>query len=204
MKVMLMPFFTLVLSFAPFGIAAATPLITSVSISAPAESVAVRARRAQESEHLSAHASPARAALMSIGATGIPIATGAAIVANTSHNVLGSAIMIGGVLFGPAAGYYDSGLYRRGTRGMALRTAAGVLSLTVALAAAPRHGGELEDYAASFVIVLSGAAIATTLAVVDCGLVAHDVGAAQRLSFSVMPRIAPSTGAPGVALTVRF
>jgi hypothetical protein len=202
MKRMLMAFFTLVLSFAPLGIAAATPLITSASISTPAESVAARARMAPE--RLSPSVSPARAALMSIGAMGIPIVTGAAIVANTSHNVLGSAIVAGGVLFGPAAGYYDAGLYRRGTRGIALRAAAGTVSLAIALAAAPRHGGDIEDYAASFIVVLGGAALVTTLAVADCALVAHEVSVAQRISVSVAPGVAPSTGAPGVALTVRF
>jgi len=189
----------------PVAIArATTPLIASLPITTPAETLAARNALVRKPVRLSEHASPARAALLSAGATLVPVAVGLGIIANTSHNAAGGIVAGSGVLLGPAAGYFDSGLTGRGTRGLALRFAAATLGITAGLAtAASVHGGDIADYSGAFIVVMAGAGTAMILAVADCSLVASDVARAQRASVSLAPTVLPSGGA-GLGFTVRF
>lgn len=183
---------------------ASPPIVAAVSISTPAESLEARNRLRRSPDHASPDASPLRATLLSLGATAVPIATGAILTGNTSHNLEGGILIGAGVLLGPAVGYFDAGLRGRGTTGLLLRFGVTTVSFGAAtIVASSTRGGDIEDLAGAYILVLGGAALTTVLAAADCALVGSDVARAKKASVSLAPAVT-APGAPGVALTVRF
>src|SRR5690349_8356154 len=83
-------------SFAGVHPSHAMPLVAGVSITTPAESLAARERREPRAlPELSSNASPTRGTLLSVGATVIPIAAGAALIgADIDRNVLGTSLLV--------------------------------------------------------------------------------------------------------------
>ena len=183
---------------APHFARATTALVASVSITTPAESLRVRETRVAKKPHLSPQASPARATMLSLGSTVIPVAAGFAIANAGDHVPEGTLLVVGGVIVGPAVGYFDSGLYARGTRGIALRLATGLF----ALSAVSSLIGDDSDVGGPVLIFIGGVGGTAVLAIVDCALVGHDVARAQ--AVSIAPVILPGARAPGVGVTIRF
>lgn len=181
---------------------AATTLVAGVSITTPAESLAARAGREPRSRpRLSPNASPTRGTLLSVGATVIPIAAGAALIgADIDRNVLGTSLLIGGLVVGPSIGYLDAGLLGRGAGGIALRAAGASLAFSAVVSAFE----ESDDFvdAGPIYLFLGGCAVTTGLAIYDCVAVHGDIAKAQRATMSIGP--ARVGGAPGVGVSVRF
>ena len=182
---------------------AATTLVAGVSITTPAESLAARAGREPRTRpKLSPNASPTRGTLLSVGATVIPIAAGAALIgADIDRNVLGTSLLIGGLVVGPSIGYLDAGLLGRGAGGIALRAAGASLAFS-AVVSAFEESNDYLDSVGPYYLFLGGCAVTGGLAIYDCVAVHGDIAKAQRATMSIGP--ARVGGAPGVGVSVRF
>ena len=176
-------------------------LVAGVSITTPAESLRVREARTRAAEHLTPHATPLRAATISTLATVVPVGVGLSIAGR--NGTAGALLVAGGVIVGPAAGYFDSGLDRRGTLGVVLRTATGILALS-AVSALIGDDSDLTDFSGPAIVFIGGVSATGLLAIADCALVGPDVARAQRRSWSIGPTAQPGRGARGVGVALRF
>ena len=176
-------------------------LVAGVQVTAPAESLRVRDVRVRASEHLTPQASPFRAMTLSTLSTVVPIGVGLTIGDRGGNEVAGAALIVGGVIVGPAVGYFDSGLHRRGMRGVMLRTATGILALS-AVSALIANDSDLTDVSGPVFLFLGGVGATALLAVADCVLVGRDVAHARSVSFA--PAIVPLGRTAAVGVTMRF
>lgn len=177
--------------------------IAGVRITTPAESLRVREARTRAAEHLTAHATPLRAATISTLSTLVPVGVGLAIADRGAHGTASGLLMVGGVIVGPAMGYFDSGLHRRGTRGILLRTATGLLALS-AVGTLIGDDSDLSDVSGPVLLFVGGVGATAVLALADCALVGPDVARARRTSWSIAPTVLPGSRVPGVGVTLRF
>lgn len=156
--------------------------------------------------------SPGEATRRSAHATLVPVAVGAGAVvagvagAQSGYLVAGGCLVVaGGLVFGPAAGYYYGGLPRRGNLGVAARLLV-VAGPPLAAAWSQHQRWGDRDWSEAGGALLGGLAAGAALAVLDVAVVGGDVrrrneaGAARALSLA--PAVAPFSHAPGIAARV--
>jgi hypothetical protein len=180
----------------------ANSLVAAVSIGTPADSLAIRDRREQGRQQVSADASPVRAMLLSTAATALPVVAGILVSSKGHLHAAGAGLVGAGILIGPATGYFDAGLAARGTRGLLIRSGIAAASFVVAAVVLPMQDGELEDAAGAAGVLYAGAAFTTVVAIADCAMAGPAVSHASRLA--VEPMLDPIRGGGGVRVGVRF
>lgn len=178
-------------------------LVAGISITTPAESLRVREARARAAEHLTPQATPLRAATISTLSTVVPLGVGLTIADRGAHGTTGALLVAGGVIVGPAVGYFDAGLERRGMRGIVLRTVTGLVALS-AVGTLIGDDSDLTDVSGPVILFLGGVGATVVLAVADCVLVGPDVARARRTAWSIAPAVPAGSRAPGVGVTLRF
>lgn len=156
---------------------------------------------------------PEVAARLSANGTVVPIACGgaAALIGATGGSaeliLIGVAFTAAGVVLGPAAGYRYGDVPGHGMRGVVVRTVLVAGAPFVAAGVANTTGLDNEQrLARNFYSALGGMALAAIVAAWDIGHVEEAVrrrnDAVRPPAVSVVPAIAPFTGAPGFALRV--
>lgn len=173
--------------------------------------------------------SPTRAALYSLGATVLPVASGVALMrvnewtasrgrieVGTDLSQLGATLLLGGLVAGPAAGHFYAGNRRHAYAGLGIRggaTVVGVGAATVILLDTSldffsygeprlsRTGRIAEDVLAGALVVMVGSAIVD---VFTAPLSAYRYNEANTLRARVAPRLSPTFEQAGLAVHLRF
>lgn len=147
----------------------------------------------------------------SIGATIIPAGLGAVLLTNGGH---GGALMLGGIWFGPAVGYWTHGVASRSVPGLLIRTGGLVLTgvgVVASIVTTPVTGNidSAPSSKNSWVpgaLLIGGIALVLGSAAYDIATVDRKVRERQRASSSidVMPLVAPNGRRAGIEVLYRF
>jgi len=124
-------------------------------------------------------------------------------------DLVGPAMVIaGGVVIGPALGYWTSGRAGRGWKTLGLRAALVLISFVPAPGICGWDCGPRDDaYKLAWLVVATGSGLAAASAAYDIARVKGEVrrdNARRGLSLEVTPAFAPATRAVGLRLRARF
>jgi hypothetical protein len=148
---------------------------------------------------------PLVAALVSLGATALPMAAGAQVInhggRNTRTALTSATLLWGGAIIGPAAGYWYGGQKPRGNTGLAIRgaafLAASLLAPTTDLDDGVYPNSDLDDIGPWLVAI---PVIATSMAVDLLSVRAYVDGS----RIAVTPVVDPKARSAGLALRVTW